>query len=42
MVRKAYTHEQILNKLAETEVLISQRVATQKASRQIRVTEQTY
>jgi putative transposase len=42
MVRRAYTPEQIINKLREVEVLISQRVTTGEASRKAGITEQTY
>lgn len=42
MVRKGYTPEQIINKLREAEVLISQGARTGEASRKIGVTEQTY
>jgi len=42
MVRKGYTAEQIINKLREAEVLISQGATTTEASRKIGVTEQTY
>jgi transposase-like protein len=42
MVRKGYTAEQIINKLREAEVLISQGATTAEASRKIGVTEQTY
>jgi transposase-like protein len=42
MVRKGYTAEQIINKLREAEVLISQGATTAEASRRIGVTEQTY
>ncbi len=42
MVRKAYTPEQIINKLREVEVLISQGATTMEASRKIGVTEPTY
>ena len=42
MVRKAYTPEQIINKLREVEVLISQGATTTEASRKANITEQTY
>ena len=42
MVRKTYTPEQIINKLREVEVLISQGVTTGEASRKAGITEQTY
>ena len=42
MVKKAFTPEQIINKLREAEVLISQEANTGEASRKIGVTEQTY
>jgi transposase-like protein len=42
MVRKTYTPEQIINKLRETEVLLSQGATIGEASRKIGVTEQTY
>jgi len=42
MIRKAYTPEQIINKLREVEVLISQRATTVEASRKAGITEQTY
>ncbi len=42
MVRKAYTAEQIINKLREAEVHISQGVPIAEASRKIGVTQQTY
>ena len=42
MVRKAFKPEQIINKLREAEVLLSQGVAVREASRKIGVTEQTY
>ena len=42
MVRKVYTPEQIINKLREAEVLISQGATASEASRKIGVTEQTY
>ena len=42
MVRKAYTPEQIINKLREAEVHISQGAPIAEASRKIGVTQQTY
>ena len=42
MVRKGYTAEQVINKLREAEVLISQGATTAEASRKIGITEQTY
>ncbi len=42
MVRKGYTAEQIINRLREAEVLISQGATTAEASRRIGVTDQTY
>ncbi len=42
MVRKGYTPEQIINKLREAEVLLSQGATTGEASRKIGITEQTY
>jgi len=42
MVRKTYTPEQIINKLREVEVLISQGATTMEASRKIGITDQTY
>jgi len=42
MVRKTYTPEQIINKLREAEVLLSQGATIGEASRKIEVTEQTY
>ncbi len=42
MVRKAYTPEQIINRLREAEVLLSQGNSIGEASRKIGVTEQTY
>jgi len=42
MVRKAYTPEQIINKLREAEVYLSQGSSISEASRKIGVTEQTY
>jgi len=40
--RKTYTAEQIINKLREAEVLLSQGDTVGEASRKIGVTEQTY
>ncbi len=42
MVRKTYTPEQIIHKLREAEVLLSQGATIGEASRKIGVTEQTY
>ena len=42
MVKKTYTSEQIINKLREAEVYLSQGSAIGEASRKIGVTEQTY
>ena len=42
MVRKAYTPEQIINKLREAEIHISQGISIAEASRKIGVTQQTY
>ena len=42
MVRKTYTPEQIINKLREVEVFISQGASTPEASRKVGITEQTY
>jgi len=42
LVRKAFKPEQIINKLREAEVLISQGSTIGEASRKIGVTEQTY
>ena len=42
MGRKTYTAEQIINKLREAEVLLSQGDTVGEASRKIGVTEQTY
>ncbi len=39
---KRYTPEQIINKLREAEILISQGKTTAEASRQIRIVQQTY
>ncbi len=42
MVRKAFKAEQIVNKLREAEVLLSQGLTVAEASRKLGVTEQTY
>jgi putative transposase len=42
MVKKGYTPEQIINKLREAEILLSQGNSIIEASRKIGVTEQTY
>ena len=42
MVKKGYTPEQIINKLREAEILLSQGGGIVEASRKIGVTEQTY
>jgi transposase-like protein len=42
MVRKAYTAEQIINKLREAEIHISQGIPIAEASRKIGITQQTY
>lgn len=42
MVAKRYTTEQIVNKLREVEVLLSQGKPVAQAAKQIGVTEQTY
>jgi putative transposase len=42
MARRPYTPEQIINKLREAEVLLSQGSTVAEASRKIGVTEQTY
>jgi len=42
MSRKFFKPEQIINKLREAEVLLSQGAAVGEASRKIGVTEQTY
>jgi len=42
LARKAFKPEQIINKLREAEVLISQGATIGEASRKIGVTEQTY
>ena len=42
MVRKAFKPEQIINKLREAEVLLSQGLTVGEASRKLGITEQTY
>ncbi len=42
MVKRAFAPEQIINKLREAEVLLSQGATAGEASRKIGVTEQTY
>jgi len=42
MVRKVFQPEQIINKLREAEVLLSQGSTVGEASRKLGVTEQTY
>ena len=42
MVKKGYTPEQIINKLREVEILLSQGSSISEASRKIGITEQTY
>ncbi len=42
MVRKSYTPEQIINKLRQAEVLLSQGATIGEASRKIGVTDQTH
>ena len=42
MVKKGYTPEQIINKLREAEILLSQGDSILEASRRIGITEQTY
>jgi len=42
MPRRTYLPEQIINKLREAEILLSQGSTVAEASRQLRVTEQTY
>ncbi len=42
MGRKRFTVENIINKLREAEVLISQGLTVEEASRKIGVTQQTY
>jgi len=42
MAKRTFTPEQIINKLREAEVLLSQGATTGEASRKIGITEQTY
>ena len=42
MVKKAYTPEQIIGKLREAEIILSQGATITEASKKIGVTEQTY
>ena len=42
MPRRTYSPEQIINKLREVEVFISQGATTVEASRKVGITEQTY
>jgi putative transposase len=42
MAKKGYTPEQIINKLREAEILLSQGNTIGEASRKIGITEQTY
>jgi putative transposase len=42
MVRRSYTVEQIINKLREAEVYLSQGLTVSEASRKIGITEQSY
>jgi transposase-like protein len=42
MVKKAFKPEQIIGKLREAEVLLSQGVTIAEASRKLDITEQTY
>ena len=42
MGRRTYTPEQIISKLREAEVLLSQGATTGEASRKVGITEQTY
>jgi transposase-like protein len=42
MARRSYRPEQIINKLQEAEVLLSQGATVGEAARKIGVTEQTY
>ena len=42
LVRRAFQPEQIINRLREAEVLLSQGASVAEASRKIGVTEQTY
>jgi transposase-like protein len=42
MAKRTYTPEQIIRKLREAEVLLSQGATTGEASRKVGITEQTY
>ena len=42
MARRTYIPEQIINKLREAEILLSKGSTVAEASRQLKVTEQTY
>ena len=42
MVKKSHSPEQVINKLREAEILLSQGATVGEASRKIGVTEQTY
>jgi transposase-like protein len=42
MVRKVFKPEQVINKLREAEILLSQGSTVAEASRKLNVTEQTY
>ncbi len=42
MARRTYTSEQIINKLREAEIMLSQGSTVAEASRQLGVTDQTY
>ena len=42
MVRKSYTPEQIISKLREAEVLLSQGATVAESSKKVSITEQTY
>ncbi len=42
MVKKGYTPEQIINKLREAEIYLSQGARIAEASKKIGITEQTY
>ena len=42
MPRKRYTHEQIISKVREAEVLLSQGQTVAQASKQLGVSDQTY
>ena len=42
MVKKAFKPEEIINKLREAEILLSQGSTVAEASRKLNVTEQTY